>query len=282
MISKCNRCSLYSFCSQKMKKSALAFPKTSAPLVTTPLLTAPLDASELGLGHHQTANLSFNTPVSLPGTKMKLLLEEALAGSHGKLQESSHPVASSTTAETSATNGMREDPSGEVLFTSISSKAATRYEAEANRNSDWEGDFSSLQKLRKGLLSKSLVVVQETDSAAKHPAAALKLFNAERRDAIAEASDLKVINVSSSTGSDASSVISKAKYDPVASLPGDIDDVERLSTNSVQKSVTPAGTGKPFNAQDCLDDGLNLSSKKSSSGLPGFCLCSFIIMVKFV
>lgn len=270
-LSRCNRYSLYSFCSQKMKKSAVVFPKTSAPLVTTPLVTTPLDATELGLGHHhhQTANLSFNTPVSVPGTKMKLLLEEALAGSHGKLQESSHPVASSTTAETSATNGTKEDPpSGELLFTAIGSKAATRYEAEMNRNNDWEGDFS-LQKLRKGLPSKSLVIVQETDGAANHPAA-LKPFNVEKRDAITEASDLKVISVSSSTVSDVSSVVSKAKYDPVGSSPGDVDDVERLSMNSVQKSVTLAGTGHPFTAQDCRDDGLNFSSKKSISGLPEF------------
>lgn len=251
-----------------MKKSAVVFPKTSAPLVTTPLVTTPLDATELGLGHHQTANLSFNTPVSVPGTKMKLLLEEALAGSYGKLQESSHQVASSTTAETSATNGTKEDLSGELLFTAIGSKAATRYEAETNRNNDWEGDFS-LQKLRKGLPPKSLVVVQETDSAAKHPAA-LKPFNVDRRDAITEASDPKVINVSSSTVSDASSVVSKAKYDPVGSSLGDVDAVERLSMNLVQKSVTLASTGNPFTAQDCRDDGLNFSSKKSSSGLLEF------------
>lgn len=245
-----------------MKKSALAFSKTtSAPFVVTPL---EIPGHGLGNHHHQGANISFNVPAFVPGTKMKLLLEEALSGNRSKLQESQHHVAYSASG-TSIANGVMEDPVGEVLFTSINSKAASKHERETNANngldSKGENDIS-LQKLRKGLLPKLPAVVQETENATKHSARS-KQSSVDRCNAVVEATDVKVISVLSSSDSD-TAVVSKAENEPQATFPVNADIVCRLSTNSGQKSNVSAGVGNSFAAQGYHDEGMGAPSKRHS------------------
>lgn len=244
-----------------MKKSALAFSKTSAPFVVT-----PLEIHGHGLGnhhhHHQGANISFNVPAFVPGTKMQLLLEEALSGNRSKLQESHVAYSASGT---STANGVMEDPVGEVLFTSINSKAASKHERETNANNglDLKGENGiSLQKLRKGLLPKLPAVVQETENTTKHSARS-KQSNVDKCNAVVEATDVKVISVLSSSDSD-TAVVSKAENEPQATFPVNADIVCRLSTNSVQKSNVSAGVGNSFAAQGYHDEGMGVPSKRLS------------------
>lgn len=239
-----------------MKKSALAFPKTSAPL--------EISGHGLGSHHHQGTNISFNVPAVMPGTKMKLLLEEALSGNRSKLQDSQHHVTYSTSG-TSIANGVMEDPAGEVLFTSINSKAASKYERETNANNglDLMGENEiSLQKLRKGLLPKSPVVVQETENAAKHSARS-KQSNVDKCNAAVEATDVKVISVLSSADSD-TTVVSKAENEPQATFPVDADIVCRLSANSVQKATVSAGIGNSLATQGYHDEVMGVPPKRLS------------------
>jgi len=247
-----------------MKKSGPVAPKTSTPIVGTPADINP----DAGMGPQAGNVAPFGTPVSIPPMKAVVWpsLDEAAAANFNKSLEPPHPTPDIPGAGT--TNGaVRPDAASAdvVLFTSISTRPGNVSDKEAARNdrrdSALESDLSS-QKLRKMLGTPVLVQESDPPSMLSHSVLSKGSRVVDRSYSVSDAdlSDMKVVSISSSTGSENS--MTKAEHVLGTSSLIDCMATDRPSSGCPPKGLLSAGT----NPQGSLNEYLNFLTRKANSG----------------
>lgn len=241
-----------------MKKSGLVTPKTSTAIVGTPADINP----DAGMGLQAGNFPPLSIPVSIPSMKASIWpsLDEVASTNFNKTLEP-HPAPDTPGAGT--TNGtVRPDSSADVLFTSISTRPGNVSDKEIarsdRRDSTLENDLSN-QKLRKMLGTP--VFVQELDLSMSH--SVMSKSSRIDRSAImsdADMSDVKVVSISSSTGSDTSTT--KAE-----NLLGTSSVIDRMATERPTSSCPPKGLqSAAVVPQGYLNEFIHFSSKKVNPG----------------